>query len=271
MNISGCRSIQCHENLHSTACRMSANTAALSAADQEKGSAVKTDLLILSDEAKNMRLQQNEDGAVLKGGSDLTSEDHEHDHDHAHDDDDDHEGTSKKVGLKNELSKEELREVRELQVRDQQVRAHEQAHVSASGRIATSAPNYDYETGPDGRKYAVGGSVSYSMPPASTPEEELLLAQQLRRMALAPMDPSPKDRATAAKAATKEAKANREIREDRAEEFKEHSAAVEQAEEKSSDVSESAAADQGFDRAIMAAIIDTAKLNAGEADTVINI
>ncbi len=55
--------------------------------------------------------------------------------------------------------------------------------------------------------------------PRPTPPRKSCLAQQLRRMALAPMDPSPKDRATAAKAAAKEAKASREIREERAEEF----------------------------------------------------
>ncbi len=246
MNVSGCRSAQCYEHLHSSNCAQSANIVA-GLADQEKGSAIRTDQLILSDEAKAMRLQDSEENAVRKGGSDLSSEDHEHDHDHAHDDDDDH-----------HLSKEELKAVRELQVRDRQVRAHEQAHVSASGRIATSAPNYEFETGPDGRKYAVGGSVSYNVPPASTPEEELLLAQQLRRMALAPMDPSPKDRATAAKAAVKEAKANREIREEKAEEFEEIAAETGQSEEKSPYAREVAAINQDFDRTIMAAIFDTA-------------
>lgn len=269
MNVSGCRSIQCHEHSHSSACVQSANKPD-STTDQIKGSAIKTDLLILSDEAKAMRLQESEEDAVQQSSSNLSSEDHEHDHDHAHDDDDDHEGLSKKAALNNELSKEELKAVRDLQVRDRQVRAHEQAHVSASGRIATSAPNYEFETGPDGRKYAVGGSVSYNVPPASTPKEELLLAQQLRRMALAPMDPSPKDRATAAKAAVKEAKANREIREEKAEEFKEISAAMEQTEENNQGLSESAA-NQELDRTIMAAMIDTAKLSNEDANTVINI
>lgn len=273
MNVSGCRSIQCHDHLHSSACSHTAKNL-VGNTDQGKYAAIKTDLLILSDEAKSMRLKESEDNTVKNSGSDLSSEDHEHDHDHAHDDDDDHEGLSKKVGLNNELSKEELKQVRELQVIDRQVRSHEQAHVSASGRIATSAPSYEFETGPDGRRYAVGGSVSYNMPPASTPEEELLLAQQLRRMALAPMDPSPKDRATAAKAAVKEASANREIREERAEEFKKQSAAMEKIEEDNQGPGESKKAadiNENVERTIMAAVVDMANLTADESSTVVNI
>ena len=94
---------------------------------------------------------------------------------------------------------------------------HEQAHVAASGRIAVSAPHYEFETGPDDRQYAVGGSVNYSMPASGSAEDKLLLAQQLRRMAMAPADPSPKDRATAAKASSKETRARQEMREEEAE------------------------------------------------------
>lgn len=93
-------------------------------------------------------------------------------------------------------------------------------------------------------------------------------------MALAPMDPSPKDRATAAKAAVKEASANREIREERAEEFKKQSAAMEKIEEDNQGPGESKKAadiNENVERTIMAAVVDMANLTADESSTVVNI
>ena len=42
-----------------------------------------------------------------------------------------------------------------LKATDTEVKAHENAHKAAAGGLRTSAPNYEYETGPDGKKYAV--------------------------------------------------------------------------------------------------------------------
>ncbi len=116
----------------------------------------------------------------------------------------------KALGAQEELNVEEQREVQHLRARDREVRAHEQAHIAASGRIAVSGPRYSYEEGPDGKRYANGGTVNFQVPPANSPEEEARLAAQLRRMALAPANPSGTDRAVAAGASAKESQARRE-------------------------------------------------------------
>jgi hypothetical protein len=80
----------------------------------------------------------------------------------------------------------------ELKQRDAEVRAHEQAHASLGGKYARS-PQYEYERGPDGRRYAVGGEVSIDISEASTPEETIRKAQQVKAAALAPAEPSAQD------------------------------------------------------------------------------
>ena len=59
-----------------------------------------------------------------------------------------------------ELTEAETRQVRELQARDREVRAHEAAHKNAAGSLANGSASFSYQTGPDGRRYAVGGEVS---------------------------------------------------------------------------------------------------------------
>lgn len=98
-----------------------------------------------------------------------------------------------------ELSSEAI-EVRELQMRDREVRAHEAAHAAAGGSYAGS-PSYTYERGPDGRTYAVGGSVGIDMAPVQgDPRATLQKAQQIRAAALAPAQPSAQDMQVAQKA-----------------------------------------------------------------------
>ncbi len=127
----------------------------------------------------------------------------------------------KALGAQEELNVEEKRVVQQLRARDREVRAHEQAHVAASGRIAVSGPRYSYEEGPDGKRYATGGTVNFQVPPANSPEEEARLAAQLRRMALAPANPSGTDRAVAAGASAKESQARRDANKQRMEESSE--------------------------------------------------
>lgn len=91
-----------------------------------------------------------------------------------------------------ELSRETI-EIRELQLRDQEVRAHEAAHAAVGGSFA-GAPTYDYQRGPDGRTYAVGGSVNIDISPISgDPQATLQKARQVRSAALAPAQPSAQD------------------------------------------------------------------------------
>lgn len=109
------------------------------------------------------------------------------------------------------LSAEQQRIVDKLAQRDKEVRAHEQAHLSAAGGLATSGASYSYETGPDGRRYAVGGEVSIDVSPGRTPEDTLARAQQIQAAALAPAEPSGADRQIAAQAARMAATARIEL------------------------------------------------------------
>jgi hypothetical protein len=98
-----------------------------------------------------------------------------------------------------------------LAARDREVRAHEQAHAAVGGQLSGS-PSYEFQRGPDGVSYAVGGEVSISggvVP--NDPEATLANAQQIRRAALAPADPSAQDRAVAAGAASLELQALAQI------------------------------------------------------------
>ena len=115
-------------------------------------------------------------------------------------------------GNKNgELTDEERREIIKLQARDREVRAHEQAHMAAAGSQAAGGPHYEYEKGPDGKMYAVGGEVQIVIRGGGTPEERLRNAEQAARAALAPASPSAQDRAVAAEARAMVSEARAEI------------------------------------------------------------
>ncbi len=96
-----------------------------------------------------------------------------------------------------ELTQAEKQQVAKLQAADTEVKAHEQAHLAASGGLNASAPSYEYQTGPDGKKYAVAGEVNVSASESSNPEANLKNAEQLKRAALAPANPSAQDKAVA--------------------------------------------------------------------------
>lgn len=113
-----------------------------------------------------------------------------------------------------ELTPQEQREVSELKTTDAEVKAHEHAHKAAAAGLSTSAPNYEYETGPDGKKYVVAGDVNVSYRSSSDPEVNLKNAQQLRAAALAPADPSSQDRKVAMQAEREIAQARQEILEE---------------------------------------------------------
>lgn len=116
------------------------------------------------------------------------------------------------------LTEEERAQVDELKQTDRKVRAHEQAHAAAGGAYASS-PSYEYENGPDGNRYAIGGEVSIDVSPVSgDPEATIQKMEVVKRAALAPAEPSPQDRAVAAQADQTRLKAQAELREQRAEE-----------------------------------------------------
>ena len=119
-----------------------------------------------------------------------------------------------------ELTEQEREQIKELQARDREVRAHEQAHATAGGQYA-GAPEYEMEKGPDGRSYAVGGHVSISTSPiAGDPEATIAKMDVVKRAALAPVEPSGADRSVAADAESKRADARSELNAIRAEEQK---------------------------------------------------
>lgn len=112
----------------------------------------------------------------------------------------------------NGLSDDELLEVQALKRRDAEVKAHEQAHTAAAGSLAQGGASFDYQTGPDGKRYAVGGEVSIDTSAvAGDPQATLVKAQKIRRAATAPADPSAQDRSVAAEASRMEAEARSQM------------------------------------------------------------
>ena len=111
------------------------------------------------------------------------------------------------------MSRAELEMIRELQTRENEVQAHEQAHIAAGGRFVQGGASFEYRMGPNGRMYAVGGEVSIDTSPVpGDPQATLEKAQQIRRAALAPSEPSAQDLQAAAKASRMAANARAELR-----------------------------------------------------------
>lgn len=100
-----------------------------------------------------------------------------------------------------ELSTSEQTEVSKLKSRDAEVRAHEQAHISAGGNLIRGGASYEYTTGPDNKRYAVGGEVSIdSSPVKNDPKATIQKGERVIRAALAPAKPSSQDYSVASSA-----------------------------------------------------------------------
>ncbi len=95
-------------------------------------------------------------------------------------------------------SPEEQRQLASLEASDREVRAHEQAHLSTAGGLASGPASFTYRRGPNGVNYAVGGEVPISVRKGQTPEETLAIARKIQAAALAPAQPSQQDRNIAA-------------------------------------------------------------------------
>ena len=112
------------------------------------------------------------------------------------------------------LTDEELKEIDSLKKRDAEVKAHEQAHVAVGGQYAGSA-SFEYQTGPDGVRYAVGGEVPIDVSEIQDdPEATVTKMGIVQKAALAPVSPSAADRAIASTASMKEMEARSEIAND---------------------------------------------------------
>ena len=115
----------------------------------------------------------------------------------------------------NELSTQDKKIIEQLKSRDREVRAHEAAHKSAAGSHARGGAEYTYQSGPDGKRYAIGGEVSIDTSKvADNPQATIIKAQIIYRAAMAPAQPSSQDRSVAIKAKQMEAQAQQELRQE---------------------------------------------------------
>lgn len=106
----------------------------------------------------------------------------------------------------------DIETIRELAARDREVKSHEQAHQAVGGQYA-GAMEFSYTQGPDGKRYATAGEVGISVGPVpNDPEATLRKAEQVRRAALAPAEPSAQDRQVAALATQLSIEAQIDIR-----------------------------------------------------------
>lgn len=119
------------------------------------------------------------------------------------------EGRFKSLADTSEVKDDEL--LRELAVRDLEVRAHEQAHTSVGGELAGAA-SYGFTQGPDGARYAVSGEVSIDVSDVpGDPQETIDKMARVRRAALAPAEPSAQDRQIASMATQKMTEAQADL------------------------------------------------------------
>jgi len=108
---------------------------------------------------------------------------------------------TEKDQLAKDLSAQQERQVQQLVLRDAEVKAHERAHKAVGGQYAGSI-SYQYQVGPDGKRYAIGGEVSIDTSKVSgDPQATIDKMNVVKAAALAPADPSPQDRRVAASAA----------------------------------------------------------------------
>ena len=111
--------------------------------------------------------------------------------------------------------------LRQLRARDREVRAHEAAHTAAGGGLVRGGPSYTFQTGPDGRSYAIGGEVQLDVSAVpNNPQATIAKASQIRAAALAPANPSVQDVRVAANANQLASRARIELAVQRREEAK---------------------------------------------------
>ena len=96
--------------------------------------------------------------------------------------------------------------------------------MAAGSGVVIGGANYEYQSGPDGKMYAVGGEVKIDTSREKDPAQTISKMQQVRRAALAPAQPSAQDRSVAAQAAQIEAEARSELANEKAEAAKEEDA-----------------------------------------------
>jgi hypothetical protein len=105
--------------------------------------------------------------------------------------------------------------IKELERRDAEVKAHEQAHAATGGQYAGSA-SFRYERGPDGRRYATDGEVQIDLGTVTgDPLATMNKMKQVYAAAMAPANPSQADIRVAAEALQKLNEAKAQLTEER--------------------------------------------------------
>lgn len=121
------------------------------------------------------------------------------------------------AGTPEELTEEEQAQVRELKARDTEVRRHEEAHARVGGQYA-GQPSYTFQTGPDGKRYAIGGEVPIDLAPVpDDPQATIAKMDVVIAAALAPAEPSGQDRKVAALASRQRLEAAADLADQRRE------------------------------------------------------
>jgi hypothetical protein len=125
----------------------------------------------------------------------------------------------------NNLNDAEKKQVEDLKKIEKLVITHEQAHLSAGGGLVRGGATYNYQTGPDGNRYIVGGEVQIDTSTSSDdPNSTISKMQRVIQAALAPADPSPQDRSVAANASKAISSARMELSRNQAESYKSYEA-----------------------------------------------
>ncbi|MFT7560285.1 MAG: hypothetical protein ACI93R_002203 [Flavobacteriales bacterium] len=138
------------------------------------------------------------------------------------------EGKEGQAKVKQEKAEQaqEAKVVTELSSRDREVRAHEAAHAAVGGQYA-GAPSYEFQRGPDGVNYAVGGEVSIDVGREASAAETIQKMLIVKAAALAPAEPSGQDMKVAAQATQQMVQAQQELASERREKAEESSETTE--------------------------------------------
>ena len=100
-----------------------------------------------------------------------------------------------------EMTLAQAQELKRVQSQADKVVAHESAHALVGGALMLGAASYQYEVGPDGQTYESSGQSRIDMSPvAGNPQATVAKMQQVKRAAMAPLNPSGADRVVASQA-----------------------------------------------------------------------
>ena len=125
-----------------------------------------------------------------------------------------------RMGAGFDMSEEDRKYLQELKERDREVREHEMAHKRVAGQYA-GAVTYIYQTGPDNKQYAIGGKTQLDTSEEPDPAENIDKQEIIYDAALAPKDPSAKDKEVAREAQQSVKESKVELAQQEAEERRE--------------------------------------------------